>query len=1101
MRLNVRDRGLFQKLFYTSIILLLTLTSDLLGENSHSDGPKARDVNPSAPANNCINYLVEGDSTPNRTDESKASIVDLTSKESIISPDGKTITEHSSLGLKFLDTATGKLLLKEDIAVRDWKTILSPDRHLLIFLEEPPNENFHTKIFNTTTGKPISPPFPYPIWWNDRLRFSREGNHASFYLDTPNGETLAVANFSEPKKSFSVELKGRLKKREFSFDSQDLVFSDADGIHSMNLTNGKVVSFPGGEDSFAVSPTASVAVTRTREKNGSFLLRLIDLKTGNSLAQQEVPENKEITGEIKFLHDGKTIALEGEHGILLWNSQDKALRPLSNLSSPEITLSPDGEFLVSQERRGISKTEVYRTSDFTRVARFDNSDLYKPQVLTLNAKELLLHDDRYFTVTKIDESGSSHTTNTIKILAISPGGDRILSFDQHGKTTLREPDGKILKEYSDQDRPETANFSPEGRYFVTKVGSHYRIFSSRDGMEIKIPVPINGYAFSPDGSLYLKFGKGYSRIASICADPKYGIRGNVAKEDLTNSQGDARIAALCKEPFNEKSWDSLLPEASPELSPVTALRYLKRFQKPGGFNPEHHLSIVRAILNSDLPEKVPAQTSAMMQAILGRSPLLYQQLASEFADKFPTHIAKSETDSVCRNASETSTLATAAAEYAHRLSNSFSSNVKLTDFATLRPLKSVLATLPLDDRQTAVHHLAEKLTNSASDSTDLHGVFRSKLYKLAYQSVSDNFGISPKEVTDLTFIRDADTLRPLILGTAAIDGDATTQTPFGIYRKAFPEVQLPKPGGKDTIPVTIPLGDKVNEVHWKLGNHTYSAAVKVEALSKSLSATSYKDGFPFEDLRRGGLNGIIMTGTNLRDNAKWVMDQYLEYYAAKGFHFEPDKPVTDVPKFMREKIQSGEVDYLIKEAHSDGDDQNLFRIDKNATVKVGTLRKDDGMLENIFLIYPSSTETQNQLMSNHEFGEMVRAREKTSKSPLVYFNTSCWSATKAVNELDAADSDMLIDIPSTTLCYSFQNRKGNRLFQMIESFRNGDNLKETLKASKLDEVSPESDQDVYLYPGTPEYERRIEAVRKLRLNIEVKVKDGQGKPYYLDDLH
>jgi hypothetical protein len=98
----------------------------------------------------------------------------------------------------------------------------------------------------------------------------------------------------------------------------------------------------------------------------------------------------------------------------------------------------------------------------------------------------------------------------------------------------------------------------------------------------------------------------------------------------------------------------------------------------------------------------------------------------------------------------------------------------------------------------------------------------------------------------------------------------------------------------------------------------------------------------------GVLNGMVVTGSNLRDLSKGVMDEYLECYRQDSFEFsDAEIQIDDFKGFLGQKVKSGELDYFIKEAHSDGDEKNLFRLDKKARMSVGTKKLPNGQGESL----------------------------------------------------------------------------------------------------------------------------------------------------------
>ena len=125
--------------------------------------------------------------------------------------------------------------------------------------------------------------------------------------------------------------------------------------------------------------------------------------------------------------------------------------------------------------------------------------------------------------------------------------------------------------------------------------------------------------------------------------------------------------------------------------------------------------------------------------------------------------------------------------------------------------------------------------------------------------------------------------------------------------------------------------------------------------------------------------GLVMTGTSLGSSqTASTMNEYLAYYEKEGFEFSKEKKkdqkeISNVTEFLKQQVESGELKYLIKEAHSDGDDKNLFRMSTKANLLVGVNRKT---IEKIYLAIPSPADNNSTLLSNQEFGQWIREREK-----------------------------------------------------------------------------------------------------------------------------
>jgi hypothetical protein len=295
-------------------------------------------------------------------------------------------------------------------------------------------------------------------------------------------------------------------------------------------------------------------------------------------------------------------------------------------------------------------------------------------------------------------------------------------------------------------------------------------------------------------------------------------------------------------------------------------------------------------------------------------------------------------------------------------------------------------------------------------------------------------------------------------------------------------------------------------VSWKVGDAGYHGhlTVRTEAktdLAASAEAPDYKALW-----KDGKLTGLVITGTNMGGSlSQSVMDQYLEYYKDQGFTFEKDKkggerivPISDLPKFFDQKVRSGEVSYLVKEAHSDGDDHNIFRMDSQASMTKGIKNLSNGKEEVVYLVFPDTKAQATRLISNEDFGAMVRDRP----APLVYFNTSCWSHTKAVNEIEAAMTPKLVEIPSLTVMQTFSNEKNSTEKILLDSFRQGKKYSEIREALKKDPLNKAGNVNVLMFPdqGDENYQQYIRDVIKTPLNIHVDIQDEQGKPYNIDQL-
>jgi len=296
-----------------------------------------------------------------------------------------------------------------------------------------------------------------------------------------------------------------------------------------------------------------------------------------------------------------------------------------------------------------------------------------------------------------------------------------------------------------------------------------------------------------------------------------------------------------------------------------------------------------------------------------------------------------------------------------------------------------------------------------------------------------------------------------------------------------------------------PLPLKANaEVRWTHQGKKYIAKNKVNVLQNK-TVVSTNPSPPYDDLWADReFNGMVVAGSNLGGpQSASTMNEYVAYYQSQGFEFgkEP-KTVEQFSKYFSNAISSGRIDFFLKEAHSDGDEKNLFRVDESSKILTGTKKTGKGT-ETVELVFPSGGANQTRLISNHEFGEMIRSRDTAKKGPLVYFNASCWSKTKAINELEAAQSTKLINIPTLTVAHTFTTAETDAARLMLQAFRDGKSYQGIREAMTKNEGYKNGTGDVFLFPDEDRYRTHILDVLKTPLKIDTKI-TRNGVPYNID---
>ncbi len=874
-------------------------------------------------------------------------------------------------------------------------------------------------------------------------------------------------------------------------------------------------------------------------------LELLSLPDGQSLKKislaRDLPGERS-TSKMSFLHEGAYLL--AKRGKTAWLLDTKDLGTLFQIDFATDTfggnVSPDGKHLIVS---GLHRTlHVYDIAQRKRIKEIEEPETTY-SLFTTDSKHVVtyVHEPTSVRIHELSTGKSSQVELPFQSEWASAAPDGTLNIIGSGIISIDPASGRVLKS-TPLPRARGISSSPDrGAVLMEKddVLELYDLASHRQKWRAAESLRVGGvsnsafHSFSPKGDLILKtpyydgkrflldaqsgrvvpFRSSTSRHSWIAFTGDHllvaeaagltlvkGLKLQCASSQLSVSRGAADLQSLLKDDrlcggaFDEKAWDIATPPVSGQsLDPELAGKYLLRFQHPRGFDGDKHLSVLVAILRSHLVKAEPDLVRGALESVMAYSPLLFEDIVRKYPELSRLPFPSSER--LCRSASEQELLKQSAKEFlSHRKMIADSQRSAAADWASLAPLSRLLSGLPEPEKEAWRDAIATSIAHGAADTPQFQGVFLSKLYKFAYHSVKPWFGDKGSELTDLTIVRDAKQLRPIVLGTEPIDGDPGSLTAYGFHARVLPPVPLEIPRNASPGPISLPGIEK--GIKWKHGQNEYSAAV-ITRLAEGASVAQDRSAPPYAELwKDGSMTGTVMAGSNLGD-ADGVLRSYQQYYEGEGFVFGKEQSVKDLHGWLEKEISSGQMDYFVKEAHSDGDEKNLFRFSNEATIRVGTKVLADGRREEVKLVIPHKGPTS--LLSNERFGAWIRKREKEGKGALVYFNGSCWSRTKAVNELQAAQSSKLIDIPTLTTCHVFGNYQENAFRIILDNFRKRKNYDEIRTELSGNPDYRTRTKDVYIFPGERDYDDYVDAVLRLPIDLSIKIKDQSGRVVNIDE--
>ena len=525
--------------------------------------------------------------------------------------------------------------------------------------------------------------------------------------------------------------------------------------------------------------------------------------------------------------------------------------------------------------------------------------------------------------------------------------------------------------------------------------------------------------------------------------------------------------------------------------------FYKKFEKPGAFKLDKNANEVVHFFEKGLYQKNKLLTQKMLLNVLSESTGMYESLIARYPELASEGFFRSST------LSETNHLWNSAVkkylDYFSVARTSSESIVKSMDY--LRPLKNYFPNLSIDDLNTYADNVVEALADAATKN-EFDGVFKSMIYKFSESTIDPMFGVVDRPITDITFVRKPYELKPIVMGTKAIDGKLTTANPYGFFAEHLPTIHISK---------TAKAGDVVLKDHlirWTQNGKPYQAKINITVQGPSLESVAPQvNHFHMKKLLKDKkLTGMMVVGSNLAAEDADTIAAYEKYYLKNGFRFENAKQGTqDLKSFMNEKISGGEVDYFIKEAHSDGDERNLMRINNSAIIRKATRNMGDGNQEVIYLVYPTGVPKNytspklTTLISNDDLTQWMQNRAKNGGEDLVYFNTSCWSISKAIGEIENAYTKKLIDISSTTPVNMFENLPSNAEYNILNDFRLGKSVTEMEKDALANPGNAHGTGNTFSFYNSARFRDKVLNNARPALKIKVELTGPDGKVYNIDE--
>jgi hypothetical protein len=379
------------------------------------------------------------------------------------------------------------------------------------------------------------------------------------------------------------------------------------------------------------------------------------------------------------------------------------------------------------------------------------------------------------------------------------------------------------------------------------------------------------------------------------------------------------------------------------------------------------------------------------------------------------------------------------------------SSGKLDDYAAWVKYRRIFQAF-LEDQETGefLEVYGYRATDQARSDPELSRMDPDKLWTFAWGAAAKLFhGQEVIEFTDLSSYQRDGRITFNVLAFQPIPGGLRNK--YGFYTKRVDDV--------DVRSISDPRRFKWT---WAQGDVEYTATVE---LSPGAHGTASR-ALGFTGSSGNGL--ILLDFSLVREDVREILGAYMSYFKSLGFQFAGRTPVADVPSFVKKTITEGNIDFLIRDGHSDGDDDNVMVLYSSGFIMKGQ-RLENGRAVAVNIVFNLQDDTDEKRISYADFAAQMDRRFTTMQTPLVYIDGSCWGIEKAWFGLGYVPSSQMVEIAANTSVNYLENNENNAMRVLLDGVIKGDTF-DTLRArlSGLDGFAS-GQEDRFVFPDDALY--------------------------------
>lgn len=352
-------------------------------------------------------------------------------------------------------------------------------------------------------------------------------------------------------------------------------------------------------------------------------------------------------------------------------------------------------------------------------------------------------------------------------------------------------------------------------------------------------------------------------------------------------------------------------------------------------------------------------------------------------------------------------------------------------------------------------------------------------FKLVKESIKKGLGLPYESITDLAIHWNE---RQLSVSSFSVDRiKGRPENKFGFFHKDV-ETFAPPRG---------PI-EKVYEVFG--AEKTEKFHVKIEPIGKLALAPLRKPAPDYSAMVSDGvLGGAILIANNLTDFTAELRNQYRDYLVAEGFRRTEDRNLTaaQATGIFLSKVTSMELDYVLREGHSESSTGVLANLGQNVRVEKFERQRQRGKAREVMWVFtgrPGSKGDSSDTITQSGLGQALRSRNQPTQQ-FLYIDTSCFASDDFCTSMNAVAAVGFTPIGSDIQVETFSEEAGGPVYEILHGVRNLKTYSEIKTSIRKAELEEDEDEAGFVFPNSPKYlkDRKKHAVDKkqLRFNISI----------------